>query len=184
MRFLILLSALLGMFQNIMAENFEHRMERFLNLTRNARLLQDVRVIRVVDEETQKGVIARYRGSCSRFDWNKRAVDHGFILKWEKNKNKEQVFITGLDMERVTENVDVFNITFGVDERGLFVWYTGTVKLKIRSGNKSREVRLRKFTADPRAAAAFYAAEKQKLLKKQQLQTDKKQALLPTKAGK
>ena len=87
----------------------------------------------------------------------------------ERNKSREKVYITGLDHNLVTSDGAIFHKIIGVGQKGLWIWRIGTETVKVKYERRTRTLRLKKYTVDPKEALEYYKKnppEKQNKLKK------------------
>ncbi len=128
-------------------------------LKKNLNIIDGVSTFRIIENKDQKGVIAWYRTFYPSVDFSKRPGDAGFVNFAERNKTRERVFITGLNHDLVTTDGVIFHKIIGVGQKGLWVWRIGTenVSFKYSYSRRNRTMRLKKFTVDPKEAAAYYS---------------------------
>lgn len=144
------------------------------NLQKNQHALLKATVIQVVENKDRNGVVAIYEtllmgaklvsSSVLVRDgntWTKKQKTDVKFTKFQKNENDETIFIVGLDHETLTDDGSVFHtiVDFFTDDKPcLLVWPIGIEKMKL--GN--RDIRMKKFTVDPKVAAAYYAQKAKK----------------------
>ena len=125
------------------------KLPAFGNMKKLAVALEDVTALQVVENPNHTGVVATYKRSCQGVGNTNRGYGSG-----KMNDTFERVFITGLDHDIITTRGMVYhNVQNG--EHILCVWPIGIEKMTA-NGNP---VRLKKFTVDPKQAAAYYKAK-------------------------
>ncbi len=153
------------------------------DLTKKVQLLVNVRALKSIVNGKQKGIIALYETCYQKTIYKKGELYHDDA---KQNKSSEKIFITGLNFNSITANSVIYQkksfwvtkvlvVPSGdatgsfsaqalqyqrsggigadtVNEKCLYLWPIG-VEI-INNGNN--QLRLRKFTAAPEQALAFY----------------------------
>lgn len=143
-------------------------------LQKNQHALIKATVVQIIENENRNGVVANYEtllvgaklvpSTVSVKSGNKWTQEKRMDIKFQsqkKNESDEDVFIVGLNHDTLTNDGSIFHDTvsfFMENKPCLLVWPIGIEKMK--RGNQ--EIRLKKFTVDPKVAAAYYAKNAQK----------------------
>ena len=123
-------------------------------------ILEGAAVNRIIENKEQRGITAFYRVLYKKVDFKKKPGDAGFVSDWERNRNVEEIFISGLDHDPVTTRGELFHKNIGVGQKGLWVWRIGVETVRIKYARKNKVLRLKKYTVDPKEAAEYYRKNK------------------------
>ena len=125
----------------------------------NLRILDGVEAVQVLDTEEAHGVVANYETICKKVTPNKNNANSSIFT--ETNDTKEKIFITGLNLDLVTNRCRIYHYITG---RGyfLYVWPIGIQTLTLDETGKT--YRLKKYTVDPNVALAYYESQQKKNL--------------------
>lgn len=124
-------------------------------LKTNLNILQNAEAVHFYDAEGKKGIIARAQGVYKKVDLSKKTGAYGFVKEWERYRPFEYIFIEGLDHDALTYRGQIFHRKIGVGQRGLWVWRTGIETVHLKDKKRKVDVRLKKYTVEPREAQKY-----------------------------
>jgi hypothetical protein len=124
-------------------------------LKKNLNILQNAVVVHFYDAKGKKGIIARAEGVYKKVDLTLRTGAYGFVKEWERFRPFEYIFIEGLDQDALTYRGQIFHRKIGVGQRGLWVWRTGIETVHLKDKKRKVDVRLKKYTVEPREAQKY-----------------------------
>lgn len=117
-----------------------------------------------IQEEKNKitGVIVHAQGIFKKINLKKKPGDIGFAGNWEKHRVREYLLIEDLNAEDLATGAVVAHKKIGVGQRGLWVWYIGTQKVRMKYVRKGKPMWLKKYTVDPQKAEMYYKTKNSK----------------------
>ncbi len=121
------------------AADYAQKLPDFGNDRAHARTLVDVTAIKVIETETQRGVIASYKSIYSAVSPRKLSP----AGPREVNTNNQLIFITGLDHRIITDRSFIFHRPYG-GKHLLFVWTDGIATVELNG----KTLCLRQYTVD------------------------------------
>lgn len=120
-------------------------------------ILLDPEVIHIQEEKNKiTGVIVHAKGIFKKINLKRQPGDMGFVSNWEKHRVREYVLIEDLDVEDLSSGAVISHKPIGVGQRGLWVWYIGTQKVRMKYLRKGKPMWLKKYTVDPQKAETYY----------------------------
>ena len=120
-------------------------------------ILLEPEVIHIqLQKDRKNGVVVKAQGIFKKINLKARPGDAGFLSGWEKFRPREYVLIDGLDTENIATGSVLYHKKIGVGQRGLWVWYTGTQKVRMKYLRKGKPMWLKKYTVDPQKAETYY----------------------------
>lgn len=164
MRTVLLTFFLLGAVPSLLnAEEMKMPLVRTALQKSHLNILLEPEVVPVLVEKGKpKSVIVKARGIFKKVDFSKRPGDAGFVYGWERYRPYEFLLIDGIDVAETGSGCVLFHKKIGVGQRGLWVWYVGVEKVRIKHRHKGKYMWLKKYTVDPRQAEVYYKTQKRK----------------------